>query len=77
MHLVSDWRRILRHAWSVRLMALSILLSGAASILNLVPDLPVPFWAKVASILLASLSNVGALVARVLPQKEFPDGQAK
>jgi hypothetical protein len=71
MMLVSDWKRVLRHAWSVRLMLLAALLTGCETILPLVQDIiPIPQW------VFAGLSFVavsGGFAMRLLAQKEFTD----
>lgn len=74
LELKADWRRVLRHAWSVRLMILAALLSGAEVAISVVtafeiipPFLPAGLFAA-----LAGLVTVAAFVARVLAQKEFP-----
>lgn len=62
--LIPDWKRILRRAWSLRLMALSGLLSGCEVILPLFVDtLPRNVFAA-----LAMLAAIGAGVARVVAQ---------
>ena len=61
-----DWKTIVRRAWSVRLMVLAALLSGAEVILPL-------FSQAMPRNLFAALSFVavaGAFVARLLVQKE-------
>lgn len=68
-----NWRGILRHAWSVRLILAAGALAGAeAVLLVLEPVINLPLFA------LACLSGVltfGALVARLLAQKEFANVQ--
>jgi hypothetical protein len=39
MYLIDDWRRIAKKAWSVRLMLLAAVLSGAEIVLPLFPDI--------------------------------------
>ena len=41
---IPDWRRVLRRAWSVRLMLLAALLEGAATVLPLFTPLEAPVW---------------------------------
>lgn len=72
-HLLSDWRRVLRFAWSVRLLALAALLTGIEAVLTVtgvewVPILPP--WAK-ALLLFAIVA--GALVARIVAQRNLGD----
>lgn len=45
MKLHSDWKAILRYAWSLRLMAIAGLLSGLEFILPYISDVPfIPSW---------------------------------
>ena len=69
MRLSHDWRRVLRRAWSVRLMALAILLTAAEVGVPYLGDL---LPARLMSAL-AGLSAGGAFVARLIAQKEFED----
>ncbi len=65
MRLLSDWQAILRRAWSIRLMLLAGLLSGAEVILPLfVEAIPRNLFAA-----LSMLTIGGAFVARLLAQK--------
>jgi hypothetical protein len=62
-----DWGRVLRRAWSVRLMALAALLSGAEIALPiLMVDLPRTLFAA-----LTFLTVSAAFVARFIAQKGF------
>jgi len=72
MQLASEWGRILRHAWSVRLIALAIaasLIEGAVSLAGELTGLP--FWLHAVVVIIAPLVGMGALFARFLAQKEF------
>lgn len=65
--LVPDWKRLVRKAWSIRLMALSGLLSGCEIILPLfVDDLP-----RNAFAVLAVIAAIAANVARVVAQPKM------
>jgi hypothetical protein len=65
VRLLSDWQAILRRAWSIRLMLLAGLLSGAEVILPLfVEAIPRNLFA-----VLSMLTVMGAMVARLLAQK--------
>ena len=70
MKLHEDWRRIVRRAWSFRLMALAAMLSGAEVILPLFMD-------SIPRNLFAALSFVavgGGLVARLVAQSKIENG---
>jgi len=73
LRLHENWLLILRHAWSVRLILAAGVMAGAeAMLLVLQPVINLPMLA------LACLSGAltfGALVARLLAQKEFGSGQ--
>ena len=67
MKLTADWRAVLRHAWSVRLILLALLFDGIAAALSFV-ELPIHPGLPVA---LAGLATTGALFARVVAQKRL------
>lgn len=63
--LLPEWKRILRRAWSIRLAALSGVLSACEAILPLFVDaMPRGTFAA-----LSLLTITGAMVARVFAQK--------
>lgn len=70
MKLSADWRAVLRHAWSIRLIALAALLSGIEAALpffdGLLPIRPGVFG------LLIFLVTLAAFVARLVAQKSLP-----
>lgn len=69
MRLIDDWRRVLRHAWSLRLIALALVLTVAEVALPYLGD-----WIAPGRLgLLAGLSSAGAFAARLLAQKGFDD----
>lgn len=69
MRLLTDWRRILRKAWSIRLMLLAGLLTGCEAILPLYADvLPRGLFA-----LLTMLVIVAAMAARLVAQRDIGD----
>lgn len=71
MHLKRNWWDVLVYAWSVRFIALSFLLNAAASAIAFLDGvLPIEQW-KFA--LLVATVNMGALVSRVVAQKDLPD----
>ena len=67
MKLTQDWSRIVKKAWSFRLLALAALLTACeVGLPFLGADLPPALFAS-----LSGLAIVGAMVARVVAQKEF------
>ena len=67
LRLSEDWKNILKRAWSVRLMALAALLSGAEVMLPFFADeLPRGVFAG-----FSALTVSAAFVARVLAQKDL------
>lgn len=71
MKFATNWRTILRRAWSVRLMLLAGLLSGVEVVLPLVghtlPINPGVFAA------LSGLTVAGAFIARLIAQKDMDE----
>lgn len=64
MTLIPDWRRTLRHAWSLRLVALAAALSAVEVILPMFVDImPRGLFAG-----LSLLAAVGGAVARIVAQ---------
>lgn len=64
-----DWRRILRHAWSIRLLGIAALLQGAEAALpaiQTVVSFPSGIFAG-----LSFLATGGAFATRLLAQKKF------
>lgn len=71
MKLVSDWRRVLRYAWSIRLLLAAAILSGFEVVLPYLGDfLPIPTGAVAA---LTFIVTVLAFVMRITSQKVFRD----
>ncbi|SFV31407.1 hypothetical protein SAMN05216456_1331 [Devosia crocina] len=67
--LAADWQAVLRHAWSIRLMAVAALLSFLEVVLPLIGGhLPFP---PVVTALLIGLATAGAFVARLVAQKDL------
>lgn len=65
--LVWNWRRVLKHAWSIRLGILAGILSGAEIALPLIQDiLPVSRGVFAG---LSFLATAGALISRVVMQQ--------
>ena len=67
--LLPEWKRLVKKAWSIRLIVLAGVLTGAEAVLSAVGTdwLPVPHWARML-LLFAVLG--GAFVARLLAQPE-------
>lgn len=67
LHLVWNWREILRYAWSIRLIIVAGLLSGAEVALPLIQSvLPVPPGIFAG---LSFAATAGAFVARIVAQE--------
>lgn len=64
MKMASDWRLILRKAWSVRLMALAVVLSGAEVIMPLYADA----FPRHTFALLSFFVVIAAMIARFVSQ---------
>lgn len=76
MKLIPEWKRILRRAWSMRLMLLAGLLTGCEAVINVVGAdwLPLPKWVR----MLLILGVIGgAFVARLVAQKGMDDDAAR
>jgi hypothetical protein len=71
MNLVSDWSRVLRHAWSVRLFALAVFFEIAGIVLPYFQDFIPDFTFR----LLTLLAALGGLAARFIKQRNVSDGQ--
>lgn len=69
MSLIQDWRKVLKKAWSIRLMLLAGLLSGCEVILPLYSEaIPRNIFAG-----LSMLAIAGGFIARLVAQKEMSD----
>ena len=71
MKLAHDWRTVLAHAWSVRLIAISVLLNAMAAALMFGDALPI---SPAALFILTFAVNAAALVARLVAQKTISGG---
>lgn len=70
MRLDPQYRRILRKAWSIRLMLLAGLLTGCEAILPLYQEaIPRGTFA-----VLSMLAITGGLIARIVAQKDIDNG---
>lgn len=74
MKLTANWRAVMVHAWSVRLMLLAALLSGLAVALPLLHGF-FPLDSGVFA-LLSFLAAVGAFISRFVAQKGISDENA-
>ncbi len=69
MRLVAEWWRVLRYAWSIRLLVLAGILSGAEIALPLIQDLlPIPRGVFAG---LSFAATAGAFVARLVAQQSI------
>lgn len=69
MMLVTNWKRIIKKAWSIRLMLLAGLLTGCEAVLPLYQDaIPRGTFA-----VLSMLAITGGLIARIVAQRNLGD----
>ena len=69
MKLVAEWRRVLRHAWSIRLIVAAGILSGceiALPIIDQAVSIPRGIFAA-----LSGLVTCGALISRLVAQEKL------
>lgn len=72
MRLVWNWRQVLQYAWSVRLIALATLLTGAEFVLQVfMDDPPLPRGTFAA---LGFLTTIAAGAARFIAQQNVSGG---
>ena len=67
MTLIPDWRLILKKAWSIRLIALAAVLSGAEVVLPMFGDM----FSRGIFAGLSFAVVIGAMIARVCAQKDM------
>jgi hypothetical protein len=69
MKLVANWREVLRHVWSIRLIFVAALMSGLDAarpvVAGLLPIPPIVFAG------LAALISAAAFIARLVAQAQF------
>lgn len=70
MHLHANWRAIMRRAWSIRLILLAGLLSGAEAALAFADLLP---WPPGAAAAVSAAVSMAAFVARIVAQENLKD----
>lgn len=69
MKMIDDWKRILKRAWSVRLMVLAAILSGVEVCLSFLGGIPGIAQGVFAAI--AGLVSMTALAARLIAQQSM------
>lgn len=69
MHLIANWRKIVKKAWSFRLIAVAGILSGCELIIPMFSGL-LPRGAFAA---ISFCATAGALIARLVAQKDMAD----
>lgn len=77
MKLIDDWKTIIKKAWSVRLLVLAGLLSGAEVVCQIIEPTIGATMPKGVFASLSGLVTAAALVARVLAQNETTSGSAE
>ena len=70
MSLVRDWRRVLKRAWSLRLIVLATIFSGLEVAVQFLQDDFEPLFPKGVFAIIAGLVSIAAFVARLLAQKK-------
>ena len=71
MKLSADWKKIVKKAWSVRLLVIAGLLSGVEIILPLLVD----SFPKGVFAALSFVFTAAAFIARIVAQNGFEDGR--
>jgi len=67
--LVPHWKRVLRHAWSIRLIVVAGVLSAAEIVIPLFEDTIPRGWFAA----LSAIATIGAFVSRFVVQKDMRD----
>ena len=73
LRLLPDWKRILRKAWSIRLIGIAALLTGAEAVLSAFGTdwIPVPVWGRMLLIFVVMMAAFGfRLVAQSSMQED-------
>jgi hypothetical protein len=71
MKLAPNWKKLIRKAWSMRLMVLAFWLSVAEAVMPFLSDsFPPRLFAILSGLVIAF-----AWIARIVAQKEFEDGK--
>ena len=72
MKRIANWRLVFRRAWTVRLIALSVLLGLLAALVEFAPAIiPMPIWAQFALALASPVVGVAAFIARFIAQRNL------
>ena len=70
MSLVRDWRRVLKRAWSLRLIVLATIFSGLEVAVQFLQDDFEPLFPKGVFAIIAGVVSIAAFVARLMAQKK-------
>ena len=73
MKLLPNWRAVMARAWSMRFMAISMVLSIIAGLLSLLDLFDVPPWVLISAAVLAPMADAAAMIARLMPQSNLED----
>lgn len=71
MRLLPHWRKLIRHAWSVRFLGIAFVLSGVEAALPMIQP-----YCDVSPTLIAGLTGLataGAFISGLIGQKEFEE----
>lgn len=68
LKLIPEWRRVLKHAWSVRMLYLAAALSGLEAVVPLLPDLARNRVPTIVLAIASFLVIMGAFIARFVVQ---------
>ena len=71
MRLANDWRVVLRHAWSIRLIVIAGILSGIEAVLPLIGAFPVSETIQIAIAIATPIVVAAAFVARIVAQEKL------
>ena len=70
MSLIHDWRRVLKRAWSLRLIVLATIFSGLEVAVQFLQDDFEPLFPKGVFAIIAGVVSIAAFVARLMAQKK-------
>lgn len=73
MMLVPNWRKVLKHAWSVRLIVLAGLLTGCEGILPLLPVLLPSLTVQIVALVTFAVL-AAAVISRFIAQEKVSGG---